>query len=139
MHNYLGITYRSIFWRKADDSNPNIIKVDNYSIDIVELGWPMRCIAGEQWNELHMPSTPWQVTSGMLQAFGYQWPNRVLWSGMFINVLLYCALIASTFFCWGYSRRTIRRRRGCCIKCGYDLQGHSEGACPECGYGRELA
>ena len=136
---YHGITYRSIFWRKGDDSNPNIIKVDTYSIDIVELGWPMRCIAGEQWNELHLPSTPWQVTSGMFQAFGAQWPNRVLWTGMFINVLFYCVLIALTFFCWNYIRRAKRRKRGCCIKCAYDLRGDYSAGCPECGYGKELA
>lgn len=139
MYNYIGITYRHIFWRKGDGSNPNVIKVDNYSIDIVELGWPMRCIAGEQWNELHMPTTPWQVTSGMFQAFGAQWPNRVLWLGMFINVLFYSALIALSFFCLRYSRRAVRKKRGHCLKCAYDLRGDYSTGCPECGYGRELA
>ena len=30
-------------------------------------------------------------------------------------------------------RRWRRRRRGLCIKCGYDLTGNESGVCPECG------
>ncbi len=30
-------------------------------------------------------------------------------------------------------RHLRRRRRGCCITCGYDLQGNTSGRCPECG------
>lgn len=30
-------------------------------------------------------------------------------------------------------RRLRRRRRGCCLACGYDLTGNVSGACPECG------
>ena len=145
MHNYFGITFRSLIWiqiewsEPVDDPASKVIKHDSYSIDIVELGWPIRWIAGEQWQERHGLNTQQQFTSGLLQAFGYQWPNRMLWTGMFINLLFYCAVIVMSFYSWGYSRRAIRRRRGCCIKCGYDLRGHSESGCPECGYGRELA
>lgn len=30
-------------------------------------------------------------------------------------------------------RRARRRRRGCCLKCGYNLTGNVSGVCPECG------
>lgn len=30
-------------------------------------------------------------------------------------------------------RRDYRRRRGLCVKCGYDLTGNTTGTCPECG------
>lgn len=33
-------------------------------------------------------------------------------------------------------RRTLRRRRGRCIRCGYALQGRLDAGCPECGRGR---
>ena len=33
----------------------------------------------------------------------------------------------------GPIRRGIRRRRGCCAWCGYDLTGNVSGVCPECG------
>jgi len=26
-----------------------------------------------------------------------------------------------------------RRKRGCCLACGYDLRGNGSGRCPECG------
>ncbi len=32
----------------------------------------------------------------------------------------------------GPYRRVIRRRRGLCIGCGYDLTGNESGVCPEC-------
>jgi len=35
------------------------------------------------------------------------------------------------------TRRMIRRKRGHCIKCGYDLRGDFSAGCPECGWRRE--
>ena len=35
------------------------------------------------------------------------------------------------------ARRLIRRKRGLCIKCGYDLRGTEHEVCPECGWQRE--
>ena len=165
-HNYLGITFRSLLWNKIDWSGPiedadsNITKVDNYSIDMVELGWPLRCIAGERWNEWHGPPAPIQSTSGMFVAFSAQWPNRVLWLGMVMNEVFYGAVIALSFVAWIHRRRVIRfyfailrpllrgpfalrrhlrRKRGLCVACGYDLRGDLEHGCPECGWQREAA
>lgn len=36
-------------------------------------------------------------------------------------------------FIRGPFRRWRRRRKGCCLACGYDLQGNLSGVCPECG------
>ncbi len=36
-------------------------------------------------------------------------------------------------FCRGPMRRWHRRRKGLCIKCGYNLTGNVSGVCPECG------
>ena len=33
----------------------------------------------------------------------------------------------------GPVRRHRRRRRGLCLKCGYNLTGNTTGVCPECG------
>ena len=47
------------------------------------------------------------------------------------------ALLAATYpaicVCVAGLVRRKRRRRGCCIKCGYDLTGNTSGVCPECG------
>ncbi len=142
---YLGITFRSMLWIQVEWSGPiedaasKITKRDSYSIDILESGWPLRCLAGERWIERHGFTTPPQVTSGMLVAFGAYWPNRVLWPGMMINELFYVLLIVSTFFSWRYGRRWIRRRRGRCPRCAYDLRGKFSSGCPECGWKREEA
>ena len=138
-HNYLGVTFRSMLWRESEWSGPieagasKITKVDGYSINILESGWPLRCVAGERWIEYHHPSVPIQVTSGMLVAFGGQWPNRMLWSGMIVNELFYVLLFTATFASWRYGRRWTRRRRGRCPQCAYDLRGAEHEACPECG------
>ena len=139
---YLGITFRSMLWIQVEWSGPiedpasKATKRDAYVIDIVELGWPMRCLAGESWSERHGPPMPFQSTSGMLIAFGAYWPNRVLWIGMIVNELFYVLLIVSTFFSWRYGRRWIRRRRGRCPQCSYDLRGNLGGGCSECGWRR---
>ena len=141
-HKYFGVSWRSVYWTNYEYSGPpeddasKITDVDSYSIEIVELGWPMRCLAGEGWTERHGFVTPPQVTSGLLVVFGYGWPNRVLWFGMVINELFYVSLIVSAYCTWRYGRRAIRRRRGCCPRCAYDLRGNSEGGCPECGWKR---
>ena len=36
-------------------------------------------------------------------------------------------------FIWGPWRRHRHRRKGLCLKCGYDLTGNVSGRCPECG------
>lgn len=39
------------------------------------------------------------------------------------------------FYAW-FKWREVRRRRGCCLRCGYSLAGLSSGVCPECGIPR---
>lgn len=49
-----------------------------------------------------------------------------------------CALFAAYpafAFIRGPLRRRRRRRKGSCVKCGYDLTGNVTGECPECGAG----
>lgn len=142
MHRYLGITHRSLSWLKHEYSGPpenidsDVTNVDSYTIDVGELGWPMRCLAAERSTEQHGFVTPPQITSGMLVVFGFQWPNRVLWLGMVINELFYVLLIVSAFCSWRYGKRWLRRCRGHCLKCAYDLRGEFSEGCPECGWKR---
>lgn len=47
--------------------------------------------------------------------------------------LVIFGLYPAIAFIRGPLRRYRRRRRGLCIRCGYDLEGNVSGACPECG------
>lgn len=63
-------------------------------------------------------------------------PLLPLWPGFAINTAFYALLL---FIAWrtpGLIRRAVRRRRGRCVRCGYDRSGLDAGeACPECGTG----
>jgi hypothetical protein len=53
------------------------------------------------------------------------------WALLPASVLLGSAPV--TAFIRGPIRRYWRRRKGLCVKCGYDLTGNVSGVCPECG------
>ena len=60
-------------------------------------------------------------------------PLRPLWPGFAINTIFYAAILWFVMLGPFTARRIIRRKRGQCIKCGYDLRGAEHEACPECG------
>lgn len=71
-------------------------------------------------------------------------PLHPIWSGFILNTILYAAILWVPFALFALRRglrRVLRRRRGACLICGYDLRGTSGGGggggCPECGWRRE--
>ena len=64
-------------------------------------------------------------------------PLIPIWPGFAINTIFYAAILWLLTLGPFTARRIIRRRRGHCIKCGYDLRGTYDGGCPECGWRRE--
>jgi len=90
-------------------------------------------------------------------------PYVPLWPGFLINTLFFGGIWLGLFFGVGAMRRGVRRRRGRCPQCGYDLRGQSSevsnqveddvrssaltsglrpltsgAGCPECGWGRQV-
>ncbi len=53
--------------------------------------------------------------------------------GFVVNTLSYAAFIGISITGASAGRRVIRRKRGLCAKCGYDLRGAEHEVCPECG------
>jgi len=144
----------------------------NFDVVLLELrvdaGWPARAIMARvresvedaaQDFETHVrfatnPHGGPAAHAGYLPAF--QIPRalyRPIFPGFIINTLFYAAMWFGIFFGVAALRRFIRKKRGRCVKCGYDLRyhhipcgagGHSShtecggtSGCPECGWGRE--
>ena len=109
-----------------------------------ERGWPLRCLASES---VPRPAGGWRM-SGRLQGISLKpWtakrrdfasdqrvlPLRPMWPGFVLNTLIFgCAMWMLMMMCV-LIRSAIRRRRGRCGACGYDLRGSDDGLCPECG------
>ena len=60
-------------------------------------------------------------------------PVTPIWSGFFVNACCFAALTWMLIAGPMALRRMIRRRRGLCPQCAYDLRGTGHAACPECG------
>ncbi len=63
----------------------------------------------------------------------------VRWPGLTINTVFYAVILWLPICGPSVLRPIIRRRRGRCIKCDYDLRGDLDAGCPECGWNREEA
>ena len=121
-------------------------------------GWPLLSLDGEEWIESYEPRWEWMKDGSGWNTEPYEtkWvryveipvdtmgagimplprsiPFRPVWPGFAINTVFYASILWLLTLGPVTARRMIRRKRGRCIQCGYDLRGHSEGdACPECG------
>jgi hypothetical protein len=64
-------------------------------------------------------------------------PYRVIWSGAFLDTVAFGVPWFVVLCVPGPVRRAVRRRRGHCVRCGYDLKCDFTAGCPECGWNRE--
>jgi hypothetical protein len=117
-------------------------------------GWPMRCLqgyrsgAGDLTNAVHAYTwlrprgfqTPWLAVStptGTIPAEPFRIvPFRVILPGFLIDTLFYATIWGGMFFGFASAKRAIRRARGRCPMCGYDLRGALDKGCSECGWQR---
>jgi len=71
-----------------------------------------------------------------LQAIRASMPFQPMWPGFALNTLIYATMWFGLFIGATAGRRAIRRKRGLCPLCGYDLRGDPGRGCPECGWNR---
>ena len=78
---------------------------------------------------IRLPDELW-----LRRVFGSEYlPIRPIWTGLISDTIIYSAvwwLLLSIPFAL---RSVLRRKRGLCLKCAYDLQGAEHEVCPECG------
>lgn len=60
-------------------------------------------------------------------------PRDLLWPGALKNTVISAAAWALLLIPIPWFRTMLRRRRGQCSRCGYDLKGNPTTTCPECG------
>lgn len=128
-------------WSNPDELLPaKGFATDSRSVDA--RGWPMLALYGTG------PSTPQMLSNVVITRPLYVtvgpplhiWPLRPIWSGLLVDGALYGGMLAllyvSTFGLRRMARESSRLRRGCCIRCGYDLRYDFVRGCSECGWNR---
>jgi hypothetical protein len=113
-------------------------------------GWPMKAIwagflelrAGERsysQSRYALHFDHWTTTYGpglrlrhSERALGY----LPIWPGFVIDTLFYAAIWGALVFGFAGARRGIRRARGRCPRCNYNLLFALKSGCPECGWNR---
>jgi hypothetical protein len=99
-----------------------------YESAVVRYGWPWPFLIG---GLVALPNTP-PILHSMFEVENEYVPGRIVWSGLLMNVAAFgIPPVMGVLLCRSGYRR-LRRRRGQCIECGYDLRG-CVCSCPECG------
>ncbi len=118
--------------------------------EVLRVGWPVRCLRKDPHDRL-LSWPPGVVLDpdlvfelAMLRRLGANLPTppprplrpiffRPIWPGFAVNTAFYAAILWLLIPGPFALRRLIRRRRGVCRACGYDLRHAEHEACPECG------
>jgi hypothetical protein len=141
-------------WGRVSSIPSLTFSEDAGSLEIVDeaSGWP-RLALWSGWGTMAASSgavtpTTDELTWGIAirssrgsVGSGLAIPLHPIWPGFAIDTALYGAGLWVLWLMSGAGRRFVRRRRGLCVGCGYDLRGHAgwkpapqgRAACPECG------
>ncbi|MEE9128947.1 MAG: hypothetical protein V3T84_02945 [Phycisphaerales bacterium] len=84
---------------------------------------------------IELPLSPFRGGMGVMPKV---LPLRPIWLGFAIDTIFYAAILWLLWSSPFAARRFIRRKRGVCINCGYDLRGSEDKGCPECGWQRAV-
>lgn len=106
----------------------------------VGCGWPMRS-ASYLGIMPKVPGGPYTFREGIVivnsEFTDYTTPRAIpldlIWPGTMVNTALYAAVLLVPMYLVLGVRRRLRRRRGQCVECKYDLRGAEHAVCPECG------
>ncbi len=158
----LRFRYRGIVEVKSSEeiegiAPPGGVRSTMYKVHELERGWPLPCLRAAYWERTDLPrdrvtaapvSYQYEILNGWLfpkaesppQGGHYIIvPYLPVYPAFLIDSILYCVFIWMMFAFVQAPRRLLsllRRSRGHCPKCGYDLRGSQDYGCPECGWWR---
>lgn len=111
---------------RTSGSRATLARLPDTSTILVRAGWPLR--AAEGFTHEHGRSNlPAFTIAGRRLVV----PTGPIWLGLAANTVVYALPILVLWAGPGLVRGAIRRRRGRCERCGYELAGLDR--CPECG------
>lgn len=99
-------------------------------------GWPLAAFAGGYESDLatggprHYDACMFEQPPTQYHMWAFI-PLRPIWSGLLADTAMVASLGALLLHGPGLVRRSVRRRRGRCVRCGHTLAGAK--VCPECG------
>lgn len=85
-------------------------------------------------NAVHLKR--WEITRGGDVMSIRQLPLIPMWYGFFVNTVLYGCIWFGLLFSLTNAKHSIRKCRGLCPNCRYDLRHNLNTGCPECGWNR---
>ncbi len=133
------------YWSRAASRPAEISRDVNYLDDA--RGWPFRAMMSFHdgtWSagsagSIHTPiGADWRWDFGEPHGLGgvpRGFPLRPIWWGFLADTVIF-ASIAFALLGIFPAMRALRRRKGRCPQCGYDLRGALDAGCPECGWRR---
>ena len=128
-------------------------------IHIHRAGWPLASMEGREHNPLRPGTAPIRTpsylaalplpTDGTLlvplvgggvttSPYVRVLPLLPIWPGFALNTLAYALAAMIVAGLWWLVRRSLRKMRGRCLACAYDLRGDYSTGCPECGWRRDV-
>ncbi len=105
-------------------------------VDTAGCGWPRRAFASEAW--IYAGNTPpsfrWNIVLDEQPHGRTILPLRPIWSGILTDIAFFALLWLAITRLWWWLLRRVRRSRGGCESCGYDMRGRTrDEPCSECG------